>query len=150
MRFLRPLFSTATLCLIGGVAGGLALGYLLSQRGAWLTPAPWAIYLILLLVAIGVASWLDERRRLRVAAEAWPLPADFTVDDAEEIPAATPAAAETGVGLGMVRAEAPDSASDGSKKDREPAGLTDELTSAPRDERVETGTRAGGGGVDEG
>lgn len=75
MRLARGLLSPSALCLALGVAGGLLLGYLLSRRGGWMTPAPWAIYFVALLVAIAAVSWLDERRRPRAPVQTEP-PAD--------------------------------------------------------------------------
>lgn len=86
MRLLRPVLSLASLCLAGGLAGGLGLGYVLSRQGGWLTPAPWAIYAALLALVVLTVSWLDEKRSARVAEAAWPLPAGFAVPgSAEEV-----------------------------------------------------------------
>lgn len=74
MRFLRSVATLPILCLIAGLLGGLGLGYLLSRGGGWLTPGPWVVYLVALVAVIGLASWADERRRLRlVSAGAAPI-----------------------------------------------------------------------------
>src|SRR5947209_7107860 len=90
VRILRPLIGLSTLCLAGGVVGGLALGFLLSRQGAWLTPVPWIVYAVLLAVGVAAISVADERRRRRIAEEAWPLPPHFSVAD---LPVQSPAAA---------------------------------------------------------
>lgn len=63
MRAFKTLVSPPALSVLAGLAGGLALGYLLGRNGAWLTPFPWAIYLVILLVLVAVVSWLAERQR---------------------------------------------------------------------------------------
>jgi hypothetical protein len=87
--------------LILGLAGGLLLGYVLSREGGWMTPMPWAIYLVALLAAIAVVSWLDERRRVRpveavgaVAAPTATVPANV-VEFRREKPAGPVAAEES-------------------------------------------------------
>lgn len=94
MRLLRSLFNLSALFLVAGLAGGLALGYLLSQEGGWLTPAPWLVYLALLSALVVAISWLDERRRLRAAEAAWPLPDGYMTPDlgAQPTPLLEPAA----------------------------------------------------------
>ncbi len=76
MRRLRLLFSMTVLCVLAGIAGGLALGYILSRRGEWLVPQPWAIYAAALLLVTGALTWLDVRRRPGPAATASAAPAD--------------------------------------------------------------------------
>jgi hypothetical protein len=63
MGRVRSLFSITMLCVLGGIAGGLALGYVLSRHGEWLVVQPWAIYAVLLLVVTAALTWLDVRRR---------------------------------------------------------------------------------------
>ena len=65
MRLLRRFASGGTVSLLAGLAGGLALGYVLGRRGEWLVVTPWVVYLILLLLAAAVAAWLDLRFRKR-------------------------------------------------------------------------------------
>jgi len=55
--------------MLAGLFGGLALGYVLSRDGGWLTPGPWVVYTVLLVCAVAMLSLVDERRRLRVAEE---------------------------------------------------------------------------------
>lgn len=83
---LRACVSPGAFCLVFGLAGGLLLGYVLSRGGGWMTPAPWAIYLVALLAAIAAVSWLDERRRspaVSVAAESGGATAAPGVADAD-------------------------------------------------------------------
>lgn len=45
-----------------GVAGGLLLGLELSQHGELLSPLPWLIYGLCLVLIVGVLSWWSRTR----------------------------------------------------------------------------------------
>ena len=77
MRRIRALITLPVVCMLAGLFGGLALGYVLSRDGGWLTPGPWVVYTVLLVCAVAMLSLVDERRRLRVAEEEWPLPPGY-------------------------------------------------------------------------
>ncbi len=83
MRRIRALITLPVVCMLAGVFGGLALGYLLSRNGGWLTPGPWVVYTVLLVCAVAMLSLVDERRRLRVAEEERPLPPGYRPPEVE-------------------------------------------------------------------
>ena len=83
MQRIRALITLPVVCVLAGLLGGLALGYVLSRDGGWLTIGPWIVYTVLLVCAVAMLSLVDERRRLRVAEEEWPLPPGYRPPEVE-------------------------------------------------------------------
>ena len=51
VRLLRGVWNAGSVSLLAGIGGGLLLGWLLSRGGnGWLTPLPWIIYAVALVV----------------------------------------------------------------------------------------------------